>query len=357
LKIPPNFMQEIDVAIKTLKPGSSEKARCDFLTEASIMGQFDHPNVIYLQGVVTRSNPVMIITEYMENGSLDTFLRANDGKFQTIQLIGMLRGIAAGMSYLADMNYVHRDLAARNVLVNASLICKIADFGLSREIENASDAYTTRGGKIPVRWTAPEAIAFRKFTSASDVWSYGVVLWEVMSYGERPYWNWSNQDVIKSIEKGYRLPAPMDCPEALYQLMLDCWQKQRTHRPTFASITQTLDNLARQPQLLLPIRTSPTEQGPQDNFHHTPTSSSSSNNHPQPIVLGHTMDSRCGTLGTLTSVQFNTTEQWLSDIKMGRYIQHFKESGLVTAQQVRRIVVSSLSLMMLFLQHKGQVNL
>lgn len=107
------------------------------------------------------------------------------------------------------------DLAARNVLVNASLVCKIADFGLSREIENASDAYTTRGGKIPVRWTAPEAIAFRKFTSASDVWSYGVVLWEVMSYGERPYWNWSNQDVIKSIEKGYRLPAPMDCPEVI----------------------------------------------------------------------------------------------------------------------------------------------
>ena len=99
-----------------------------------------------------------------------------------------------------------RDLAARNVLVNSQLVCKIADFGLSREISDSSidGAYTTRGGKIPVRWTAPEAIAFRKFTSSSDVWSFGIVMWEVMSYGERPYWNWSNQDVIKAIEKGYR---------------------------------------------------------------------------------------------------------------------------------------------------------
>ncbi|XP_034670476.1 ephrin type-B receptor 1-B isoform X2 [Drosophila subobscura] len=313
LKIPPNFVQDIDVAIKTLKPGSSEKARCDFLTEASIMGQFDHPNVIYLQGVVTRSNPVMIITEYMENGSLDTFLRVNDGKFQTLQLIVMLRGIASGMSYLSDMNYVHRDLAARNVLVNAQLICKIADFGLSREIENASDAYTTRGGKIPVRWTAPEAIAFRKFTSASDVWSYGVVLWEVMSYGERPYWNWSNQDVIKSIEKGYRLPAPMDCPEALYQLMLDCWQKQRTHRPTFASIVSTLDNLARQPQSLLTTRNSPETDG------------------------AHILDTQRG------QNMFLSTDSWLENIKMSRYCQHFKEANLVNAQQISRLTAQQLS--------------
>ena len=102
-------------------------------------------------------------------------------------------------------------MAARNILVNEGLVCKVADFGLSREIESdtTDGAYTTTGGKIPVRWTAPEAIAFRKFTSASDVWSYGVVMWEIVSYGERPYYNWSNQDVIKAVEKGYRLPPPM----------------------------------------------------------------------------------------------------------------------------------------------------
>ncbi|XP_012514842.1 PREDICTED: ephrin type-A receptor 7-like, partial [Propithecus coquereli] len=122
-------------------------------------------------------------------------LQKHDGQFTVIQLVGMLRGIAAGMRYLADMGYVHRDLAARNILVNSNLVCKVSDFGLSRVIEDDPEAvYTTTGGKIPVRWTAPEAIQYRKFTSASDVWSYGIVMWEVMSYGERPYWDMSNQD-------------------------------------------------------------------------------------------------------------------------------------------------------------------
>ncbi|CAL8148179.1 unnamed protein product [Orchesella dallaii] len=297
---------EIDVAIKTLKPGSSDKCKMDFLTEASIMGQFEHPNVIFLQGVVTKSNPVMIITEYMENGSLDTFLRANDGKFQVIQLVGMLRGISSGMQYLSEMNYVHRDLAARNVLVNSQLVCKIADFGLSREIESATEgAYTTRGGKIPVRWTAPEAIAFRKFTSASDVWSWGIVCWEVMSYGERPYWNWSNQDVIKSIEKGYRLPPPMDCPESIYTLMLDCWHKERSNRPTFASIVATLDNLIRLPDSLLKI---------------APNSRVN-----EEILL------------------FESVEEWLDAIKMVRYAELFHKSGVDSMDAVIRLTVHDLA--------------
>lgn len=160
-----------------------------------------------------------------------------------------------------------------------------------------------------MRWTAPEAIAFRKFTSASDVWSYGVVVWEVMSYGERPYWNWSNQDVIKSIEKGYRLPAPMECPEALYQLMLDCWQKQRTHRPTFSSITQTLDSLAKQPQALLTVKNSPDPE-------------------------------RSGMLSSHRSQNvFISIDLWLESIKMTKYQQHFKEANLVTAKQVNMSLI------------------
>lgn len=181
-----------------------------------------------------------------------------------------------------------------------------------------------QGGKIPVRWTAPEAIAFRKFTSASDVWSYGVVLWEVMSYGERPYWNWSNQDVIKSIEKGYRLPAPMDCPEALYQLMLDCWQKQRTHRPTFSSIVTTLDNLARQPMTLMQVRNSP-----------------DADNQTCMGTLGLGNASTMGLGGSLAGIvdakdrmSFINADHWLDTIKMTRYSQHFKEANLVSAQQV-----------------------
>uniref|UniRef100_A0A674CVV1 Ephrin type-A receptor 6 n=2 Tax=Salmo trutta TaxID=8032 RepID=A0A674CVV1_SALTR len=280
--------REIAVAIKTLKGGYVERQRRDFLREASIMGQFDHPNIIRLEGVVTKRSrfltfhpvsflgqwghvcwdltdlvvlcvvisgrPVMIVVEYMENGSLDSFLRTHDGQFTGIQLVGMLRGIASGMKYLSDMGYVHRDLAARNILVNSNLVCKVSDFGLSRVLEDDPEAaYTTTGGKIPIRWTAPEAISYRKFSSASDAWSYGIVMWEVMSYGERPYWEMSNQDVILSIEEGYRLPAPMGCPVVLHQLMLHCWQKERSQRPKFTDVVSFLDKLIRNPSSLLAL--------------------------------------------------------------------------------------------------------
>ncbi|UJR30946.1 hypothetical protein I4U23_018458 [Adineta vaga] len=250
----PNLMKDVPVAIKTLKQGATEKTRLDFLSEASIMGQFDDENVIYLEGVVTKHHPIMIVTEYMENGSLDAYLRANEGNrlLDALQLTRMLRGIASGMTYLSEMKYVHRDLAARNILVNKDLVCKVADFGLSREIDEG-DSYTTKGGKIPIRWTAIEAIDYRKFTSASDVWSFGVLSWEVLSFGERPFWNWSNQDVIKAIKNYYRLPPPMGCPDVLYRLMLTCWNEDYLQRPKFAEIVQQLTQFIQIPSRLVPL--------------------------------------------------------------------------------------------------------
>uniref|UniRef100_A0A9L0RN79 receptor protein-tyrosine kinase n=1 Tax=Equus caballus TaxID=9796 RepID=A0A9L0RN79_HORSE len=314
LKLPGK--REIFVAIKTLKSGYTEKQRRDFLSEASIMGQFDHPNVIHLEGVVTKSTPVMIITEFMENGSLDSFLRQNDGQFTVIQLVGMLRGIAAGMKYLADMNYVHRDLAARNILVNSNLVCKVSDFGLSRFLEDdtSDPTYTSAlGGKIPIRWTAPEAIQYRKFTSASDVWSYGIVMWEVMSYGERPYWDMTNQDVINAIEQDYRLPPPMDCPSALHQLMLDCWQKDRNHRPKFGQIVNTLDKTIRNPNSLKAVA---------------------------PLSSGINLPLLDRTIPDYTS--FNTVAEWLEAIKMGQYKESFANAGFTSFDVVSQMVMEDI---------------
>nr|XP_035149533.1 ephrin type-A receptor 5 isoform X10 [Callithrix jacchus] len=309
LKLPGK--RELPVAIKTLKVGYTDKQRRDFLGEASIMGQFDHPNIIHLEGVVTKSKPVMIVTEYMENGSLDTFLKKNDGQFTVIQLVGMLRGIAAGMKYLSDMGYVHRDLAARNILINSNLVCKVSDFGLSRVLEDDPEAaYTTRGGKIPIRWTAPEAIAFRKFTSASDVWSYGIVMWEVVSYGERPYWEMTNQDVIKAVEEGYRLPSPMDCPAALYQLMLDCWQKDRNSRPKFDDIVNMLDKLIRNPSSLKTL---------------VNASCRVSN-----LLAEHS---------PLGSGAYRSVGEWLEAIKMGRYTEIFMENGYSSMDAVAQVTL------------------
>ncbi|XP_075917672.1 ephrin type-A receptor 3-like [Petromyzon marinus] len=229
----------VRVAIKTLKGGSSKQQQQDFLCEASIMGQFEHDNIVRLEGVVTKSKPVMIITEFMENHSLDLFLRMKKGHLVVTQLLGMLRDVASGMEYLSRRGYVHRDLAARNVLVSGELTCKVSDFGLSRTLLLDADpegAYTSRGGKIPIRWTAPEAIAQLRFTSASDVWSYGIVVWEVTSYGERPYWDMSNRDVMEAVEGGWRLPCPMDCPMLLRRLMLSCWQQESSWRPSFSRL-------------------------------------------------------------------------------------------------------------------------
>uniref|UniRef100_A0A8D0GBR5 receptor protein-tyrosine kinase n=1 Tax=Sphenodon punctatus TaxID=8508 RepID=A0A8D0GBR5_SPHPU len=298
--------KEIAVAIKTLKVGYTEKQRIDFLSEASIMGQFCHHNIIRLEGVISKYKPLMIITEYMENGALDKFLREKDGEFYVTRLVDMLRGIATGMKYLASMNYVHRDLAARNILVNSQLDCKVSDFGLSRVLEDDPDAtYTTSGGKIPIRWTAPEAISHRKFTSASDVWSYGIVMWEVMSYGERPYWELSNHEVMKAINEGFRLPAPMDCPSAIFQLMMQCWQQERGRRPKFSDIVSILDKLIHSPESLKTLA----DFDPRVSIRLPSTSGSE-------------------------GIPFRTVSEWLESIKMHQYTEHFLAAGYNVIEKV-----------------------
>ncbi|XP_024917043.1 ephrin type-B receptor 5 isoform X3 [Cynoglossus semilaevis] len=246
--------REVLVAVKTLRWGASDRERGVFLSEAGVLGQFDHPNVLKLEGVVTQTAPVRIITEFMENGPLDAFLRDNEGQFSVLQTVGMLRGICGGMWYLSERNFVHRDLAARNILVNSNLVCKVSDFGLSRlmrGVDHNMPTYTASlGSKVPVRWTAPEAFQHRKFSSASDVWSFGVLMWEVMSYGERPYWDMSNQEVMKAVADQYRLPAPHSCPPALHSLMLQCWQADRGDRPGFDGVLSSLDRLIRHPASL-----------------------------------------------------------------------------------------------------------
>ncbi|XP_068825385.1 ephrin type-A receptor 2 isoform X1 [Capricornis sumatraensis] len=298
--------KEVPVAIKTLKAGYTEKQRVDFLSEASIMGQFSHHNIIRLEGVVSKYKPLMIITEYMENGALDKFLREKDGEFSVLQLVGMLRGVAAGMKYLANMSYVHRDLAARNILVNSNLVCKVSDFGLSRVLEDDPEAtYTTSGGKIPIRWTAPEAISYRKFTSASDVWSYGIVMWEVMTYGERPYWELSNHEVMKAISDGFRLPAPMDCPSAIYQLMAQCWQQERSRRPKFADIVSILDKLIRAPDSLKTL----------------------ADFDPRVSIR---LPSTSGSEGT----PFRSVPEWLESLRMQQYTELFLAAGYTSIEEV-----------------------
>ncbi|KAB5584046.1 hypothetical protein PHYPO_G00102890 [Pangasianodon hypophthalmus] len=305
---------EVAVAIKTLKPGYTEKQRQEFLSEASIMGQFSHQNIIRLEGVVTKFKHAMIVTEYMENGALDQYLRDHDEELSSYQLVGMLSGIAAGMKYLSDMNYVHRDLAARNILVNGNLECKVSDFGLSRVLEDYPEGtYTTTGGKIPIRWTAPEAIAYRKFTSASDVWSFGIVMWEVMAFGERPYWDMSNHEVMKSIHEGFRLPAPMDCPSAIYQLMLQCWMQDHSKRPRFLDIVNVLDKLLRSPESLTAVANID-------------------------LRVSIRLPSTSGNDGS----PFRSVDEWLESMKMDQYKEAFAHAGIATMEQVLHLKIEDI---------------
>ncbi|XP_033288176.1 ephrin type-A receptor 1 isoform X3 [Orcinus orca] len=304
------------VAIKTLKDTSPDGQWWNFLREATIMGQFNHPHILHLEGVVTKRKPIMIITEFMQNGALDAFLREREDQLVPGQLVAMLQGIASGMNYLSDHSYVHRDLAARNILVSQNLCCKVSDFGLTRLLDNFDGTYETQGGKIPIRWTAPEAIAHRIFTAASDVWSFGIVMWEVLSFGDKPYGEMSNQEVMKSIEDGYRLPPPVDCPARLYELMKNCWAHDCARRPPFHQLKAQLEHLHANPHSLRTIA-----------------------NFDPRVTL------RLPSLSGSDGIPYRSVAEWLESIRMKRYILHFHSAGLDTMQCVLDLTAEDLAQM------------
>lgn len=227
------------VAIKSLKAGTMSPAA--FLAEANLMKQLQHPKLVRLYAVVTEE-PIYIITEFMENGSLVDFLKTTQGAKLTMNiLIDMASQVAEGMEFIEKKNYIHRDLRAANILVSEELICKIADFGLARIIED--NEYTAReGAKFPIKWTAPEAINFGTFSIKSDVWSFGILLTEIVTYGRIPYPGMTNPEVIQNLETGYRMPRPEACPTELYDIMNLCWQEKPEDRPTFEYLRSVLED-------------------------------------------------------------------------------------------------------------------
>ncbi|XP_040565036.1 tyrosine-protein kinase Src42A [Lepeophtheirus salmonis] len=227
------------VAIKSLKQGTMDPR--DFLTEAQIMKKLRHPKLIQLYAVCTLEEPIYIITELMKWGSLLEYLQGKGRTLKLPQLIDMAAQIASGMAYLESQNYIHRDLAARNVLVGDNNVVKIADFGLARLIKE--DEYEARvGARFPIKWTAPEAANYSKFSIKSDVWSFGILLTELVTYGRIPYPGMTNAEVLHQVEHGYRMQCPQTCPSQLYDIMLECWHKDPMKRPTFETLQWKLDD-------------------------------------------------------------------------------------------------------------------
>ncbi|XP_072270360.1 tyrosine-protein kinase HCK [Pyxicephalus adspersus] len=228
------------VAVKTMKPGSMSPEA--FLEEANLMKTLQHDRLVRLHAVVTQGEPIYIITEYMQKGSLLDFLKSDEGNgLQVPQLIDFAAQIAEGMGFIERKNYIHRDLRAANCLVSSTMACKIADFGLARVIEDSE--YTAReGAKFPIKWTSPEAANYGCFTIKSDVWSFGILMTEIITYGRTPYPGMSNLEVITALERGYRMPCPPNCPGELYNIMQDCWQQIPEQRPTFEYLQGILED-------------------------------------------------------------------------------------------------------------------
>ncbi|XP_040216268.1 tyrosine-protein kinase ABL2 isoform X2 [Rana temporaria] len=231
----------LTVAVKTLKEDTMEVE--EFLKEAAVMKEIKHPNLVQLLGVCTLEPPFYIVTEYMYYGNLLDYLReCNREEVTAVVLLYMATQISSAMEYLERKNFIHRDLAARNCLVGENHVVKVADFGLSRLM--TGDTYTAHAGaKFPIKWTAPESLAYNTFSIKSDVWAFGVLLWEIATYGMSPYPGIDLSQVYDLLEKGYRMEQPEGCPPKVYELMRACWQWNPADRPSFAETHQAFETM------------------------------------------------------------------------------------------------------------------
>uniref|UniRef100_A0A4W3KIR6 Tyrosine-protein kinase receptor n=1 Tax=Callorhinchus milii TaxID=7868 RepID=A0A4W3KIR6_CALMI len=261
----------LQVAIKTLPEICSEQDEMDFLMEALIISKFNHQNIVRCIGVSLQALPRFILLELMTGGDMKTFLRENRPKTQIstltmLDLLSMAKDIACGCKYLEDNHFIHRDIAARNCLLactGASRAAKIGDFGMARDIYRAS--YYRKGGRamLPVKWMPPEAFLEGIFTSKTDTWSFGVLLWEILSLGYMPYPCKSNQEVLEFVTSGRRMDPPKNCPGPVYRIMTQCWQHRPEHRPDFGTVLERVNYCTQDPDIIntsLPVEYGPTSE-------------------------------------------------------------------------------------------------
>ncbi|KAI4899946.1 hypothetical protein NFI96_025633, partial [Prochilodus magdalenae] len=234
------------VAIKIINEGAMSED--DFLEEAKIMTRLCHPKLVQLYGVCTVQRPICIVTELMEKGSLLQVLHSSADTLHGGRLLTMCQDVCEGMQYLEDNKFIHRDLAARNCLVNERNVVKVCDFGMTRYV--LDNQYTSSmGAKFPVRWSPPEVLHYQKYSSKSDVWSFGVLMWEVFSEGRTPFGNRSNADVVEEVTQGGRLYRPQKCPQSIYNIMFQCWHERPQGRPSFSDLLQGIKEAAEEQSL------------------------------------------------------------------------------------------------------------